>query len=84
MRKFLILLLLAFPCLASEPKFHYMDCVKVIQGFYEGCTGNVISYNTYSDKTDSTYTVSVDECNGNDANGLVQDFKEDELKGCRK
>ena len=83
MHKFLILFLLVLPCLASEPKFHYMDCVKVIQGFYEGCTGNVISYNIYSDK-DSSYTVGVDTCNGKDAGGLVQDFKEGELKGCRK
>lgn len=29
---------------SDEPKFHFGDCVKVIDGFYRGCSGKVRGY----------------------------------------
>lgn len=87
MRKFFILFLVVLPCLASEPKFHYMDCVKVAKGFYKGCKGKVVSYiarfcTINGQGTDpNSYSVDVEDCRGGN---FVQDFNEDELRGCKK
>ena len=40
MKKLFILFLPIF-CFASEPKFHFEDCVKVTKGFYQGCKGRI-------------------------------------------
>ena len=38
-----LLLFLSLTCFAGEPepKYHFGDCVKVVQGFYKGCKGTV-------------------------------------------
>ena len=41
MLKYFLLLLLAIPSLASEPKFHFGDCVRVEKGFYKDFSGQV-------------------------------------------
>lgn len=40
--KILYLLFLPIICLASEPKFHFGECVKVTTGFYKDCVGRVV------------------------------------------
>jgi len=37
----LLLLLLSTTALATEPDFHYQDCVRIVSGFYKGCKGKV-------------------------------------------
>lgn len=78
MLKYLLILLLTIPCLASqekEPKFHFEDCVKVKRGFYKDCYGKVEQFYYGS------YTVDVD-CKDT---RFSFDFQEDNLqlaKGC--
>ena len=43
MKKYIFLLtLISLTCIAAEPKFHFRDCVKVVSGFYKGCSGFTI------------------------------------------
>lgn len=77
MIKYSILLMLSLTCLASEPKFHYMQCVKIVKGFYSGCRGQAVSIDYNSG--DVTYDVHSDDCKGNT---FLQTFHEDELEKC--
>jgi len=45
MRNLTLILLFASTCLAAEPKFHFQDCIKVLDGFYKGCSGRVVAIN---------------------------------------
>lgn len=81
MLKYMFLFLISLTCLASTPKFHYMDCVKVNSGFYEGCKGNVINYYPGHDSSKSSYSVDITDCKGQ---AFFADFDEDELEGCKK
>ncbi len=79
MLKYFILLLIAFTCLASEPKFHFKDCVKITSGFYKGCRGTVEEFYGVD-----TYQVTIGNCRGSSFYGI---FNEDLLqltKGCSK
>ena len=77
MLKYFIFLFMALTCLASEPKFHYMDCVQIVKGFYKDCTGNVTSY----DEDNSSYTVEIDACK---SGRTTLEVSETDLKGCKK
>jgi hypothetical protein len=44
MKKIYLLLMISTSCIASEPKYHLNDCVKVIEGFYRDCNGTVEAY----------------------------------------
>lgn len=50
----------------SGPKFHYMEKVKIIRGFYEDCVGNVINseYNPSVSEDDYLYIVDLKSCPG--------------------
>jgi hypothetical protein len=76
--KFLLLLLISLTCLASEPKFHFQDCVEITHGFYQGCKGTVEDMQSDS----SSYAIKAEDCRG----GNFYDwFKESDLKlskGC--
>ena len=76
MRKF-IFVFLSLSCFASEPKYHFKDCVEVVGGFYGGCKGTVQEY------TGLHYGVGID-CKNEEFYGY---FKEEDLKsstGCKK
>lgn len=83
MPKYMFLLLISLTCMASEPKFRYMDCVRIKEGFYKDCRGKVINYYPANGNNSKVpmYEVSVDDCKGG---SLIADFFEDELKGCKK
>ncbi len=55
-----------------------MDCVQVTKGFYKGCKGNVISYDS---DIPPSYSVDVDDCKGQ---SFYNDFDESQLKRCSK
>lgn len=77
MLKYFVLLLMASICLASEPKFHFMDCVKIKSGFYEGCKGKVTQFYGVE-----SYEVAVNNCKGT---SFYSNFNETDLKltkGC--
>lgn len=78
MKKF-TLLFLPVICLAGEPKFHYMDCVKVTNGFYRGCKGRVQRLEEVSN-----YEVYISDCR---ENSTIVTFEEKDLElsnGCKK
>ena len=78
MLKYFVLLLIASTCLASEPRFHFMDCVKIKSGFYEGCKGTVEEFDG------KYYSVQIDDCRGS---GVYIESEETNLKpakGCAK
>jgi len=81
MFKYAFLLLISLTCLASQPKFHYLDCVRINDGFYKGCTGKVTEFYPSSSYKAATYSVSVEECKGQ---GFFYDFYETELEGCKR
>jgi hypothetical protein len=81
MLKYFALFLISLSCFASEPKFHYMDCVKVVQGFYRGCKGKVTDYMGGNNSEAPSYVVDFDDCKGHP---LTQDFYENELEACKK
>lgn len=83
MLKYIVLFLMALTCTASEPKFHFMDCVKILNGFYKNCKGNVVSHSNQGAITQlySIYGVEVDDCKGN---SFTSTFDEDQLEGCKK
>jgi hypothetical protein len=81
MFKYSILLLISLTTLAGEPKFHFMDCVRITEGFYKGCKGNVKNYLSGSATTEPSYTVSVDDCKNN---SFYDDFYENQLEACKK
>ena len=81
MLKYFVLLLISLTVYAAEPKFHFMDCVKITKGFYEGCKGNVIGYTPGSGSYQPHYMVEVNNCKGKD---LTADFDDDQLEGCKK
>lgn len=76
--KILLFLFISLTCLASEPRFHFKDCVEITQGFYQGCKGTVEDMQSDS----SEYGIKAEDCRG----GNFYDwFKENELKpakGC--
>jgi hypothetical protein len=80
MLKYFALIFISLTCLASEPKFHYMDCVKIIDGFYTGCKGHVVSYRS-STAEGPNYNVDVEDCKGQ---GFFDYFDEDQLEACKK
>jgi hypothetical protein len=76
MYKYLFLLMfLSLPILAAEPKFHFKDQVKIIKGFYRGCTGTVDSF-----EEPNYYYVSMEACGGDSIMGEVDKFNEDDLQ----
>ena len=77
MIKYLFLLMISLTSIASEPKFHYMECVKITQGFYKECTGNAVSIDYSADGT--TYDVEMQNCKGH---FFRQTFHEFELEKC--
>lgn len=85
----MFVLLLSVICNADSPKFHFMECVKVVSGFFAGCKGNVKSYSAESFGTkpgtyngpNSTYQVEVTDCKGQ---SFFEYFKESELESCKK
>jgi hypothetical protein len=78
MRKFIFgLILISLSCMASEPKFHFRDCVKVTKGFYRGCVGAVENYNGKNRDGENTYGVGSNDCNGEQ---FYEFFKESDLK----
>lgn len=54
----------------------------VVNGFYRGCTGNVLDYLAGAGQYPTSYSVDIENCRGGSI--VTQDFKENELKGCRK
>lgn len=70
--KYLFLLLLAFPVMAKEPRFHYKDAVEVVHGFYKGCKGSVDGF-----EEPNQYYVSGDDCKGY---SFSEKFSETDLK----
>jgi hypothetical protein len=81
MFKYLALLLISLTCLASEPKFKFMDCVRIVKGFYKDCKGDVTSYSPGGPSWEAWYEVHVEDCKGQ---GFFYNFDEDELEGCKK
>lgn len=81
MLKYLVLFLISLTCLASDPKFHFMDCVKISRGFYKGCKGNVTSYYLSADANKPVYGVDITNCRGET---FSSDFEEEQLEGCKK
>lgn len=76
--KTILFIFLSLSCLASEPKFHFRDCVSIKNGFYSGCKGTVLKL-----ETDGYYEVNVDDCKGY---GFYDTFNEKDLepaKGCK-
>jgi hypothetical protein len=59
---------------ASEPKFHYGDCVKIAKGFFKGCKGHTTLY------TSGKYDVDGDCKFGS----FHETFEENELERCKK
>ena len=76
--KYLTLLLLSTLCFAAEPRFHFMDCVKVTKGFYEGCKGNVTDYNN------GYYHISSDDCKGKSFFDSLPEYSLEPAKGCQQ
>lgn len=77
--KYLFLVVLPIVCIASEPRFHFKDCVKVVKGFYRNCLGTVEDMNG-----NDHYYVNVQDCRGA---GFTTVFNENELalsKGCQE
>ena len=72
---------MALTCVASEPKFHYMDCVNIIEGFYRGCKGNVVAYYSGNNSDGPSYAVEVEDCKNQ---MFTRDFDEKSLEGCKK
>jgi hypothetical protein len=74
----LLLLLLSIPAQATEPKFHFKDCVSIQSGFYKGCHGLVQAILHQADVllTHDIYDVNV-VCK---SESIFQTFKESELK----
>lgn len=75
------LILISLSCMASEPKFHFRDCVKVLHGFYRGCVGVVEN----QDGGTGSYGVGGNDCNGD---SFYSFFEEKDLellpiKGCQ-
>jgi len=77
MFKYLFLIFTSGICMASEPKLHYMDCVKIIEGFYKDCHGKVTDYYP----ADQVYTVNVQNCKGS---GFTHEFDASRLEACKK
>lgn len=77
MLKYFLLLLLAIPCLASEPKFHFMDCVKIKTGFYKNCSGAIQSWDGFN-----RYVVQSYDCRGGDMNAQFYENDLESSKGC--
>jgi hypothetical protein len=67
--------------MASEPKFHFRDCVKVTRGFYRGCYGVVEN----QDGGDDFYGVDGNDYKGNSFYGFFResDLKLLPIKGCQ-
>lgn len=83
MKKLIFVLFLSLSCSASEPKFHFKDCVKVNKGFYRDCKGTVEELITTMGP-DVLYTVNVEDCKGS---GFYNNFSEEDLTlstGCGK
>lgn len=72
-------LFIALTCLASDPKFHYMECVKISKGFYGGCKGKVVSF--YISDGNYKYETQVEDCRGG---SFTESFREYELERCSK
>jgi len=81
MLKYSFLILISLTCLASEPKFHFMDCVKITKGFYRGCVGKVGLYFDGKTAEPNYYEVQVEDCKGG---AFYANFIENELKECKK
>ena len=75
MLKYFVLLLIASTCLASGPKFHFMDCVKITSGFYKNCKGKVTQFYGVN-----SYEVSVSDCKGA---SFYSNFDEVDLKSAK-
>lgn len=74
-----LLLLAPFLLAVVAPKFHFMDCVVVKNGFYEGNKGNVRSF-YFNDKTrQNSYEVVSDNAKGQT---FVEQFDESDLASC--
>jgi len=71
MNKVFLLMFLALPCFAKEPKFHFGDAVEVTKGFYKGCCGEVRVFNQ-----PTSYIVELN-CS---SVTISEDFDESELK----
>lgn len=74
-----MLLLLAIPCFASEPKFHFMDCVRVTRGFYRSCTGTIESWNG-----SNKYNIQSNDCRGESIYAQLEENDLELSKGCSK
>jgi hypothetical protein len=63
---------------AAEPRFHYLDCVNVVSGFYKGCHGLVktVNQNDNFPKYD-TYDVEL-SCKSNE--GMLQQVRDGDLQ----
>jgi hypothetical protein len=74
MFKYAVILFLTLPCIASEPKFHFGDCVKIRKGFFKGCRGHASMYVSGKYEVDG-------ECG---FGSFHETFEENELERCRK
>ena len=82
MLKYFALLLISFTCVASEPKFHFMDCVNITQGFYGGCKGSVTSFIRGNNSDGPSYIVEVDSCKGK-SQSFSDIFDQNDLEACK-
>jgi len=74
----LFIILVSMPVLAEERYYHYMDCVKVVSGFFEGCKGKTVSWRYVGEVT---YSVEL-QCKGH---STIESFISLDLrpaKGC--
>jgi hypothetical protein len=81
-----LLLLISITCLASEPQFHFKDCVKITHGFYLGCQGTVERFTDLGllGRSNKSYSVQLEDCKGSQAY-VELDEKEMKLSsGCVK
>jgi len=74
--KTLFLLFISLTCLASEPRFHFQDCVEIIHGFYQGCKGTV------QDMEDGVMYGVKAECKGASLYVRVKEKDLKSAKGC--
>lgn len=79
-KKTIFLILLSLQCSASEPKFHFHECVQVKSGFYRGCKGIVDVYFEGGGEYKPSYNLEL-KCKGEE---LSKSFDEDNLKRCKK